>query len=104
NGFSKSDTHAATLASVTAYRKAMAGFAAMGTMDVWYAHLDEDQLLKSLRTAAKASGKQAKTAKRAEKKAEKALAKAHTRDSPPALSQLGELGGGRYRIARAAAS
>jgi uncharacterized protein (DUF2252 family) len=98
NGFSKSDTHAATLASVTAYRKAMAGFAAMGTMDIWYAHLDEDQLLKSMRTAAKASGKQAKTAKRAEKKAEKALAKARTRDSLQALSKLGELVDGQYRI------
>jgi uncharacterized protein (DUF2252 family) len=98
NGLSKAHTHAATLASVTAYREAMAGFAAMGTMDVWYAHLDEDQLLKSMRTAAKASGKQAKTAKRAEKKAEKALAKARTRDSLQALSKLGELVDGRYRI------
>ncbi|HEY6706937.1 MAG TPA: DUF2252 domain-containing protein, partial [Actinomycetota bacterium] len=98
NGFAKADTKAATLASVTAYREAMAGFAAMGTMDIWYAHLDEDQLLKAMRTAAKASGKQAKAAKRAEKKAEKALAKAHTRDSLQALSKLGELVDGRYRI------
>ena len=98
NGFAKADTKAATLASVTAYREAMAGFAAMGTMDIWYAHLDEDQLLKAMRTAAKASGKQAKAAKRAEKKAEKALAKARTRDSLQALSKLGELVDGRYRI------
>jgi len=68
NGFAKADTKAATLASVTAYREAMATFAAMGTMDIWYAHLDEDQLLQAMRTAAKASGKQAKAAKRAEKK------------------------------------
>ena len=98
NGFPNADTKAATLASVTAYREAMAGFAAMGTMDIWYAHLDEDQLLKAMRTAAKASGKQAKAAKRAEKKAEKALAKARTRDSLQALSKLGELVDGRYRI------
>jgi uncharacterized protein (DUF2252 family) len=98
NGFAKADTHAATLASVAAYREAMAGFAAMGTMDVWYAHLDEDQLLKAIRTAAKASGTQAKTAKQARKKAEKALAKARTRDSLQALSKLGELVDGRYRI------
>ena len=44
NGFSKADTRAATLASVTAYREAMASFAQMGTMDIWYAHLDEDEL------------------------------------------------------------
>ena len=98
NGFAKADTKAATLASVTAYREAMAGFAAMGTMDIWYAHLDEDQLLQAMRTASKASGKQAKAAKRAEKKAEKALTKARTRDSLQALSKLGELVDGRYRI------
>jgi uncharacterized protein (DUF2252 family) len=51
-----------------------------------------------MRTAAKASGKQAKTAKRARKAAEKALAKARTRDSLQALSKLGELVDGRYRI------
>src|SRR4029453_15536043 len=98
NGFSKADTHAATLASVTAYREAMAGFATMGTMEVWYAHLDEDALLKAMRTTAKAAGKQAKTAKRARKAAEKALAKAPPRDSLQALSKLGELVDGRYRI------
>ena len=44
NGFAKADTRAATLASVRAYREAMAAFAQMGTMDIWYAHLDEDEL------------------------------------------------------------
>jgi uncharacterized protein (DUF2252 family) len=38
NGFSKADTRAATMASVAAYREAMASFAQMGTMEVWYAH------------------------------------------------------------------
>jgi uncharacterized protein (DUF2252 family) len=100
NGFAKADTHAATLASVAAYREAMAAFAQMRTMDIWYAHLDEDQLLKAIRTTAKASGKgkEAKTAKRAAKTAEKALAKAHTRDSLQALAKLGELVDGQYRI------
>jgi hypothetical protein len=31
---------------VTAYREAMISFAQMGTMDIWYAHLDEDELMK----------------------------------------------------------
>jgi uncharacterized protein (DUF2252 family) len=65
NGFATADTRAATLASVAAYREAMAGFAAMGTMEIWYAHLDEGQLLEGIRTAVKASGKQVKTAKEA---------------------------------------
>ena len=56
NGFSKSDTRDATMAAVTAYREAMAGFAQMGTMDVWYAHLDEDEIMASLRSAVAAPG------------------------------------------------
>src|SRR5207344_1698816 len=51
NGFSKADTRDATLASVTSYRQAMASFAQMGTMDIWYAHLDEDQVGRAARTA-----------------------------------------------------
>jgi hypothetical protein len=35
NGFTKADTPAATLASMAAYREAMADFAAMGTLDIW---------------------------------------------------------------------
>jgi uncharacterized protein (DUF2252 family) len=100
NGFAAADTRAATRASVAAYREAMAGFAAMGTMEIWYAHLDEDELLKGIRAAAKAprKGKEAKAAKRARKTAEMSLAKAHTRDSLQALSKLGELVDGHYRI------
>ena len=101
NGFGKADTRAATLASVRAYREAMASFAAMGTLNIWYAHLDEDELLQGIRSAAKGAKtkKQTKAAKRAEKAAEKAAAKARTRDSLQALSKLGELVDGRYRIA-----
>jgi uncharacterized protein (DUF2252 family) len=100
NGFAKADTKAATRAAVTAYREAMASFAQMGTMAIWYAHLDEDELQSAVRSAAKASKskKEAKAAKRAEKTGQKALAKARTRDSLQALSKLGELVDGRYRI------
>ena len=101
NGFGKADTRAATQASVTAYREAMAGFAEMGTMDIWYAHLDEDELMQGVRSAAAESSrtkKERKAAKRAEKTAEKAAAKARTRDSLQALSKLGEVVDGRYRI------
>ncbi len=132
NGFAKADAREVTLASVRAYREAMASFAQMGTMDIWYAHLDEDELMASIRSAvagtatqekkarkeektdrrAKAPKKQEKRAakrekadrheekaeKRAEKRAEKTAAKAHTRDSLQALSKLGELVDGKYRI------
>jgi hypothetical protein len=64
NGFAKADTRAATLASVAAYREAMAGFAAMGTMEVWYAHLDEDQIM----AAARSARAEAATTKKARRK------------------------------------
>jgi uncharacterized protein (DUF2252 family) len=109
NGFTTADTKAATLASVAAYREAMAGFAQMGTMDIWYAHLDEQELLATIRKAAaeaeagkaskgKKAKKEAKGAKRAEATAVKAVEKAHTRDSLQALSKLAELVDGQYRI------
>jgi uncharacterized protein (DUF2252 family) len=45
NGCSRGDARAAAREAAKAYREAMAGFAAMGTMEVWYARLDEDDLL-----------------------------------------------------------
>ena len=107
NGFSKADTRAATLASVTGYREAMASFAQMGTMDIWYAHLDEDELMKGVRGAlagipkgkkGKKGGADKKWAKQREKIAEKTREKAHTRDSLQALSKLAEVVDGEYRI------
>jgi uncharacterized protein (DUF2252 family) len=122
NGFAKADARAAAMASVTAYREAMAEFARMPTMDIWYAHFDEDRFKTVIQDAlaaetsaavkkekekvkkAKASKKeqkdpkQAKVAKEAARRAEKNLAKAHTRDSLQALSKLAELADGQYRI------
>jgi uncharacterized protein (DUF2252 family) len=104
NGFTPADARAAALASVTAYREAMAGFAKQGTMDVWYASLDEDKIKGAVRNAGKTAAKgksaggQAKMAKLAEKRVGQAAAKAHSRDSLQALSKLGELNGGQYRI------
>src|SRR5882757_7540920 len=43
NGFSKADARAAAMASVAAYREAMAQFAQMPTMEIWYTHFDEDR-------------------------------------------------------------
>jgi hypothetical protein len=98
NGFTKADTPAATLASMAAYREAMADFAAMGTLDIWYAHLDEDEPLQGIRGAAAAAAPKAKKGKKAAKRAEKAAAKAHTRHSLQALSKHGELVDGQYQI------
>jgi uncharacterized protein (DUF2252 family) len=113
NGFSKADAREATMASVAAYREAMAGFAQMGTLEVWYTHLDEDDIMASVRgtigaaehhdkkgkkSAKGKSGKPDRALKRAGKIAEKTMEKAHSRDSLQALSKLAELVDGEYRI------
>jgi uncharacterized protein (DUF2252 family) len=74
NGFSKVNARAATLASVTAYREAMASFAQMGTMDIWYAHLDEEELRAGIRSVVAGTAKQEKGAKQAEKADKRAKA------------------------------
>jgi len=111
NGFSQPDARAATQASVQAYREAMAEFAQMRTMDIWYAHMDEGELMAAVhgvvaeaakevkgKKKAKGAKKETKIAKKAAKRAEKSREKAHTRDSLQALSKLGERVGGKYRI------
>ena len=45
----------------------MAGFAQMGTMDVWYAYLDEDELMTGMRNAVAGTLKQERAAKKQEK-------------------------------------
>ena len=124
NGFSKQDVRAATLTVVNAYRMALADFAQMGVMDIYYSRLTDEDLMIMLRHAvaeegaavkAKAGKKQkvkkaAKAGKPAAaqarqetagqrlKRVEKAGAKARTRDSLQALSKLGELVDGEYRL------
>src|SRR6478672_2085022 len=141
NGFTPEQSAASALAAVRRYRTAMAEFARMSTMELWYTHLSEDDLraaLSRLQAAAtdkskdrptkpaeagagakKAKGaKSAKGAKptkgdkaaaardqaaadelaKAARRAEKNLAKARSRDSLQALSKLGEVVDGRYRI------
>jgi uncharacterized protein (DUF2252 family) len=113
NGFAKADARSVTMTCVAAYREAMAGFAGMRTLDIWYAHLSEDELLTAIRRAAKQvakdraakqaakgkkSAKDAQEARKLGKRALKTAQKAHTRDSLQALSKLGEMADGRYRI------
>ena len=52
NGFTKAEAHDVTLASVRAYREAMAEFAQMRTMDIWYAHRSEQELMSAMDIAA----------------------------------------------------
>jgi uncharacterized protein (DUF2252 family) len=128
NGMSPAEARDATVTSVRSYREAMAQFAQMGTMELWYTHMSEEDLSAAMNRAAQgnpsSNGKSAKskpdsksksgkdkpksrtgketvplsTNEHALKTAQKALRKAHTRDSLQALSKLGEVVDGRYRI------
>jgi uncharacterized protein (DUF2252 family) len=100
NGFSGKDTRAVTTTAVRAYREAMSRFASMRTLDIWYARLAEDDLVRAMESAtAGQKGKAAKKAAKAlQKNALRNSAKARTRDSLQALSKLGEYVDGRYRI------
>jgi len=122
NGLTTLEGRSATRGSVRAYREAMAQFAGMRTMDLWYAHLSEDDLRAAIAKVAtpadhakpgkegkakhgKASHNGGNRNKKADaelarvvKQSDKTLRKAHTRDSLQALSKLGELVDGRYRI------
>jgi uncharacterized protein (DUF2252 family) len=116
NGFSAAEARSVTTAAVRAYREAMADFARMRTMDIWYAHLGEDELRSSIISATdqmkmlekdakkkpkkdrKQAKEEAKLADRAKKRAAKTAEKAHSRDSLSALSKLGEVVDGKYRI------
>ena len=98
NGFTTAEARDMAAASVTAYRQAMAQFAGMGTMDVWYASADEDQIKAAILRQPPPPRGQEKMARRAVKQAERLTVKARSRDSLQALSKLGEQDGGRYRI------
>ena len=111
--------------SVKAYREAMAEFAAMRTLDVWYAHMSEHDIQEAMQAVQEEASATAKSGKgksgkgksgkkhakatkagnaedsqvaKAIKTANKTLRKAHTRDSLHALTRFAEVVDGRYRI------
>jgi uncharacterized protein (DUF2252 family) len=89
NDVPSKDQDKIVLKTVEAYRSAMAGFAAMKNLDVWYAHLE-------IETALAQFGSQLKP--RGVKKTEKLLAKARTKDSMAAFSKLTRVVDGEARI------
>ena len=89
NDFAVKHQEQIVLDTVEEYRSAMARFAAMKNLDVWYAHLDIEPVLEEFRSQFKA-----KQLKRAEKQ----LAKARTKDSMSAFSKLTHVVDGEARI------
>jgi len=89
NGFAVKEQEQIVLDTVEEYRTAMAGFAAMKNLDVWYAHLDVEATIAELGSQFKA---------RQVKRTEKTLTKARTRDSMSAFSKLTREVNGQARI------
>ena len=89
NGFPAKEQERIVLDTVGQYRTAMANFAGMQNLEVWYSRLDIESVIEDFRSQVKA-----KRIKRTEKQ----LAKARTKDSMTAFSKLTEVVDGKPRI------
>ena len=89
NDFAAKDQDKIVLQTVESYRTAMAGFAAMKNLDVWYAHLEIEKVLRDIGPQLNQKGV---------KKTERMLAKARTKDSMAAFSKLTRIVDGEARI------
>ena len=89
NGHDEEQRRRVLLGATEAYRMAMANFAQMKNLEVWYARLDIEEQFAQIRI-----GRPAKLVK----KTQRAIAKARTRDSMQALGKLTEVVDGRRQI------
>jgi uncharacterized protein (DUF2252 family) len=99
-GFSDSERASIVLGSVEAYRTEMNKLAKMHDLDVWYARLDIEAVLRDLggELGLSGQGRADKGGSKLKARAEKELAKARTRDSMQALEKLTEVVGGETRF------
>jgi uncharacterized protein (DUF2252 family) len=88
-GFSTKQRRKIVTAVAEAYRTAMGEFAQQQLLNVWYAHLDVEDMIEEARSHAKAKKVRA---------ADAMLAKARTRDSMQDLAKLTTIVDGRRRI------
>jgi uncharacterized protein (DUF2252 family) len=89
SGFSRKQCRAAALGAAARYRSAMAGFAVIRDIDVWYSQLDIADIQQQLAPMLDV---------KRQKKLTKTFAKARTRDSMQALAKMTETADGRRRI------
>ncbi len=89
DGFRRKDQDRIVLDTVSRYRTAMREFAAMTTLEVWYARMEIESVLQQF--ASQFSPKRVK-------RTEKVLAKARTKDSMAAFSKLCQQVNGHYEI------
>jgi uncharacterized protein (DUF2252 family) len=89
NGYTAKQRRKVVLAAVARYREAMRTFAGMTNLDVWYAHLDLDDLRAELNAALTG---------RLRKAVDRGMAKARSNDTMRALAKLTRMVDGRRRI------
>jgi uncharacterized protein (DUF2252 family) len=89
NDFRRKDQARIVLETVKEYRTAMARFAGMGNLEVWYAHLDIETVISEYASQYK---------HRVSKVTKKTAAKARTRDSMSSFSKLTHVVDGSVRI------
>jgi uncharacterized protein (DUF2252 family) len=89
NGFSRRQQASIVRQTVKRYRTAMREFAGMKTLEVWYAHLEIEPVLREFAEQFRP---------KVVKQARKTVAKARTRDSMSAFDKLTETVDGRVRI------
>jgi uncharacterized protein (DUF2252 family) len=89
NGFRVKDQDRIVLETVNQYRTAMANFAGMKNLDVWYSHLEIERLMREYASQFK---------QKMVKRTEKTLTKARTKDSMAAFSKLTHVVDGKVRI------
>jgi uncharacterized protein (DUF2252 family) len=89
NGYRAKDEERIVLDTVGRYRTAMAEFAGMSDLDMWYARLEIESVIQELAPQFK---------RKMVQRSEKALAKARTKDSMAAFSKLTESVNGEVRI------
>jgi uncharacterized protein (DUF2252 family) len=89
NGYKPKQRRTIVLGAVSAYRTAMARFAGMRDLDVWYARMEVDEALAELRRFG---------TKKMLKRTEQGLAKSRTKDSMQAFSKLTREVDGEPRI------
>jgi hypothetical protein len=83
NGFDAADCREAAQASAASYRQRMAEFSEMGELEVWYSRVGEQEASDLVSAA--------ETRKKTAKKMNRAVWKAHGRDSLQALSKLASM-------------
>jgi uncharacterized protein (DUF2252 family) len=96
NGFSAKQCRKLALAVVGSYRRTMRTFAGQTILDVWYAHLDIEDLLEEFKLSL--SPKKLRREEANLEAAESLMAKAHSRTSLQALGKLTTVTDGRRQI------